>query len=116
MHIDIMLDSKDEKISKVKKYLEEILSTNVDVILNVLDPRVNHFECFADIENFDTITNRYPEAMVEEDKIKFRSENNRHISFTIYKVEESKKQELINQIQKEFEAQKQKALEDRVIY
>ena len=116
MHIDIKQDSKEEKVLKVKTFLESILNTNIDVILNVLDPRVNHFECFADIENFDTITNRYPEAIVGEDKIRFTSEDDRHVFFTIYKVEESKKQELMNQIQKEFEEQKQKALEDRVKY
>lgn len=116
MHIDIMLDSKDEKKSKVKRFLEEILNTNVDVVLNVLDPRVNHFECFADIENFDAITNRYPDALIEEDKVEFRLEHDRHIVFTIHKVEESKKQELIDQIQKEYDEKSKNAVEQGIKY
>lgn len=107
MNIDIMTDTNEEKISKVKGYLENILGTNVDVILNVLDPRVNHFDCFANVENFDLIKNTYPNAKENESDITVYLPENTHINFTLYKVNESNKEEIMNKVQSNFEAQKQ---------
>ena len=116
MYIDKYKDSYNEKIAKIKNMLESLLNTNVDVILYQTDPRVENFNCFANVENFDKIKLLYPDAKVNDDSIYFVINKIHHISATVHKVDENNRQEKIDAVIKKIERRRQEDRERGVKY
>jgi len=109
---------KGDKLEKVKEYLHDLLGKNYDVYLRILDPRVNHFDCYGELLAADCkkIMEIYPQAKLsvsQENTIDNISVSGK-VGFTIYNVIGEEKEKLIKVHDDEYNKLKDES--KRVVY
>ena len=67
---DVVSLYDNDKLEKAKEYFVKLLGPDYEVKLRILDPRVNHFECYGEVndEIYQKIINMYPNAKKEYDE------------------------------------------------
>lgn len=97
---DVVNVYDNNKLEQAKEYFANLLGSDYEVRLRVLDPRVNHYQCYGEVndEVYQKIINIYPNAKKEYDENGILSiVVGGKIGFSIYNVTGTDREKLIAQ-------------------
>ena len=115
--VDFNEISKEKMIDEVKEYFEKMFNKDIYVNLNIIDPRVKHFNCYGDIDDFSQILAIYPNAIVNGvESITVYGSGLLHVGFTFYNVRSDERQSLIDKHQREYQENLEKAKNDGLLF
>ena len=121
--IDFQYDEID--IKKVKEYFKNLLNTDIEVRLRILDPRINVYDIYVDLNKdiINKIKETFPEIKIIEEKgflkskvIRIEYNGTGKQRFTIFNVKKDKVSTMIKLHDEEYERQLKFNKENGIVF